>query len=439
MKIKFIKSIFVSFLCLIIFAGCSAVPTSTPDVTPTPTPLEPTPTPIPYGEVLDLNVFLYGTTLYKLPINVQYYAILLEKYSLKVNNVTSIDEADIVFSNIPAEPSKELLFFIDSKSIDLIDYIDEMPNLLALYDMTDIYDAWMYAETWFENNGYTVPKKMDELIAVLIDYKSKNPDAKPIMAGSDNKNEDGYNITELAIALTYGVDLRGENAKNHANYTKAVNAIETVRENDLIEYNNKSYKREYSKYAVYYTSNSGPIPKEEEAKSSWKVFETQLSDSENDVFVSKNYYFHIMPLSGYFYHFYLRENNNPLVFDRLLDYLDWCCTEEGIISSYFGDNYKTTEDGLIDETYYDTFPASLRMVSQQFAETYIFPKYVSESSVQRGLLYEHYAPRNYKTAKALENKALTVIQLADLPEKIDPKDKLRFYGSEIYDQYIKNK
>ena len=247
MKNKLFKIMIISLLCLVVFAGCAVVPTpdATPEVTPTltpdatPTPVPPTPTssPIPYGEVLDLNVCLLADRISDL-YPVSYFSeILLEKFSLKIKIVSSVKEADFVYDTRASQQT-------DRDYINILEeYGDRMPHYKALFENNDMYHVWMYNEEWFEKNGYSIPGTMDELVSILVEHKKTHPDEKPIFEpklknGKSLYNEFGLTRAEIAIGLTYGIDMnKSMSSKNekYKAYTHAKKIINTVRENNLID------------------------------------------------------------------------------------------------------------------------------------------------------------------------------------------------------------
>jgi hypothetical protein len=269
---------------------------------------------------------------------------------------------------------------------------------------------------------------MDELIQTLLHYKSLNPTEKTIFGGYDTKDYNGFSKIEQAIALTYGVNLNDSNAQAHENYNEALEAINNARQNNLIHMQTELIPTgEINNYAVLYTETcykeiTGEIEydimRNIKGSEKWKVFETQLSNDNEKIYVSQRpcindkLYNYAPANTG----FYVRENNNTKVIERLIDYLDWCCSDEGIIISYFGEegnNYAVDENGIISELGSGNIGGAIKTVSHYYAYRHVLSKYVSQDYLN---LYEfsHYDAGFYsKIYKAFSQKELTNIQITD--------------------------
>ena len=151
---------------------------------------------------------------------------------------------------------------------------------------------------------------------------------------------------------------------------------------------------------------------------SWKVFETQLSSNSEKIHVSMMGYESDLKfnyeMSTYKNKYYIRNNNKPEVVARMVDYFDWCCTDEGIIKSLVGNpgkNYTYDENGkIIGLT--SGIPSAIQFVNGQFAYTFILPKYLhSESTYRQRSCINYYT----KVYDALHDKNLVNLQITKGP------------------------
>ena len=259
MKNKILNYVVISFLCLIIFAGCSVVPSSTPDITPT--PIEPTPTPY---DVIDITVGFYdGSYIVR---NLLMDA-LLESVSLKATfiNISDVSDKTGIDMFIPRltisteadnrDHTDDYVRYYNNVGkqygcIDWRDYLGSMPNYLSRFrDKDDFYahfylnmageyhfsyensydgkiyvlpqilehtgamhPVWTYNKAWFNKYNYDIPENMEELVDLLIAHKKDYPDSTPILPpqviGYNNSAYTGvYPTLEDGIAAAYGVDL----------------------------------------------------------------------------------------------------------------------------------------------------------------------------------------------------------------------------------------
>ncbi|MBE5817306.1 MAG: hypothetical protein E7315_06320 [Clostridiales bacterium] len=241
--------------------------------------------------------------------------------------------------------------------------IDLLPGYNGMY--------WMYNEEWFTKYNYDIPQTLDELIALLLRHKAEYPQSKPIGDSSE------YAAIEKGIGASYGIRLNydgifssndnkdnvlwREDAKNlfyldgekvsfalnTDAYIKALDMLKSITEGSLTasddSYVLDHYKLEQMDCAVVFTypellvDNSG--------ETSWRLFDNGL------------------PAEGYKAIAYsetgLRYNSSSIMLcsrqgdecvERMISYIDWCMSNEGIMYAYFGvegEDYTVLENGKI--------------------------------------------------------------------------------------------
>jgi len=392
MKNRAFKFTIISVLCIIFFTACGVVqtPETTPTLTPIQTPTKPTPSPIPYGEVLDLKIAL--TKNFELYEYAYINDVLLENFSLSVNYEVSMDEADLIAVSKDLDISE----YLDEYSlINLLDYADKMPNYISLFtdkeyfidfvneDKGKMYSPlkiefsvdgcglWMYNEQWFDKYNYDIPSDIEEMVELLIQHKKDYPDSKPIFTDYTSKKETTEKYTDGTMSA-FGLSAK-RNSSADDNYTKALEIADKMQENQL-------YTTEYSEnIAICYTraltnKNKAKIYDAEE----WKVVSNQFSGKEKEAYIYWDTY-----SFGYASPRFLIKDtgNNQEVINRYIDYIDWCCTPEGIIATKYGkENVEYNDNGEITriKNYGNDFYNALYTVNNRYAD-FIVAQYLSDA------------------------------------------------------------
>jgi len=458
MKNKFLKFSIVLILCLVIFSGCVVVPSLTPEATPSPTPLDPTPTPIPYGEILDITVacprFVSRGPNDKITESME--KILLEKFSLRITEYKDYCEgcdAELILYPYSLEiDSGDLDDFRKDiawasaniyNGIDYTEYFHKMPNYTSLfYNWEQFYSAynkesdcyslavtgraplaadfWIYNKTWFRNTGNEVPKDINALVDMLIEYKKTNPEARPIFIPRQRDTENNsskYSDLVKGVFAAYGLDFsqsmltdaininNGELvfAADDPKITQALDTVKRIIDNGLVgdvgdEYyfsgNGLDYTMDIplNDFAVTYAGNncSGNgvwvFWNILYQKGNWIAVENQFSavgDTpylDTEYIISSNDYYGFSPS-----HIIIPNSASKEVIDRLIDYLDWCCTEEGILAHKLGiegEDYVINKDSTITllKDKEDIEPAAFGLTTIYY-EYAVLSKYVDIRSV----------------------------------------------------------
>ncbi|MBE5816107.1 MAG: hypothetical protein E7315_00085 [Clostridiales bacterium] len=363
------------------------------------------------------------------------------------------------------------------KSIRITDYLDDMPNYTSLFYSRDILEEmlhrdreasgtynlgttgyvpqpsslWLYNRKWFEKYGYDVPDNIEELVDLLSDHKkNKDPDAELILdinRGTDAQSTPKPILTQGVMAA-YGIDMGYARKSDDPTYDediynmidkvdgefkltatdpKIIKALDTLKRiydeglagdsninyNDL--WNDTVPPPDYSEYAAVYlptgNTHSYYIKKNYDG---WEVFETQLS-MDDTVYLYKaepsGAGYKIFPAG-----FLITEGINQEIIDRLIDFIDWCCTDEGILAYYYG--IEGEDYTIVDGTLYTDVekenrkPAALPMVSSKYA---------------MAVLHKYNTP--YEDNESIENKAIDAF--AD--KNVQYMDSIHYSSIVVYD------
>ncbi|MBE5817395.1 MAG: hypothetical protein E7315_06785 [Clostridiales bacterium] len=484
MKNKLIKAILVLFLCIVMLTGCSVVPSSTP----TPTPIEPTPTPIPYGEVIDVVIETNDNIFFNWSIA----QILLERFSIRLieYNPSTTSGPDVIVYAEDRRPSYNEGTDTDYSEryarrrwsqnntnrfgINYLERLKDMPNYSSLlyskeavYDLfpdgpegmryslpltgreTSAYYLWLYNEKWFEKYNYSIPETMEELVDLLIDHKTNvDPSAQPILINKDGREERTMMDTALphGVFATYGIDYFNELKKvgeGEFNYStsdpkviKALDILKKINDNGLasdscLNYDNISTS-DLSECAVFYNSyiefSDYHIIKMKNDNLNWGVAETQFSYDGTPYVVHGDINYASTALNYFTVNKYAKKE----IVNRLLDYIDWCSTEEGMFASYFGfegTDYKIDENGklvLLKERS-EISPAAMQVVSAT---------HILKVARKYG-----YTPSSYYPAIDADKNDIKIltqpeIKYASSPEGRDAYEKVVNVSEQFFNDYV---
>ena len=193
---------------------------------------------------------------------------------------------------------------------------------------------------------------------------------------------------------------------NHEDYIKVLDMVRSIQDNNLL----CNYISMYDEYdeedntAIAYTSTLLLVDYSKMLNSDdWFVVPNQFSEDENVFVVSQIRATASVTAGGdYSTQIFIQDTGNKEKIERIISYLDWLCTEDGIIATRLGLDAERDENGILKvDSVRKNIPYA-RPMATEFVIDHVVAKYAPEKCYENDM-------HIFKTANAFEDTDVCIL------------------------------
>jgi len=251
-----------------------------------------------------------------------------------------------------------------------------------------------------------------------LNHKATYPDDKPILC-LDSKKEglkDGIAATfglytvnnEVGVTVSNG-DATVNSGINHKDYIKVLDMVKAIQDNGLL-YAYTSINDEAQNAAIAYTSAlslgdySGLLNSDD-----WFVVPNQFSGNDNVFAVSQIGATASVSTNAFdSTQIFIQNTGNEEKIERIISYLDWLCTEDGIIATRFGLDAERDENGNLKvDSVRKNIPYA-RPMATEFVIDHVVAKYAPYECYEKNI-YGGNGIHIFKVANAFKDSDVSIL------------------------------